>query len=175
MKGAAVMLKVFEEHLKQIAVKSKDDFHESIRKRIGKRATSVLEQRLRGLILLTPRLLVRAHQHASSAAIPSEAKRLIGFAMTYFYHPQDFLSEADGKLFSYLDDAYCVAIVYEKILKTLIQAGHQISGFDREFLDRFSLIKRGIRLVMPVEARMIDRMIEGVQIGQEQIFCEAIS
>jgi len=95
--------------------------------------------------------------------------------MTYFYHPQDFLSEADGMFFSYLDDGYCVALVYKKILKALIHESHEISEFDREFLERFSLIQRGIRLVMPLEARMIDQMIEGVEEGQEQLFYEAIS
>lgn len=168
------MLKSFEEQLKRIAAETHEDFHQRVRKRIGKRATAALEQRLKDLILLTPRILLNAHRYGASAEVPSEVKKLIGFALTYFYHPQDFLSENDGKLFSYLDDAYCVALVYEKILKSLVRAKRQMSAFDRDFLARLSLLKRGINLVMPVEVREINQMIEEIQAGKKQSFYEAI-
>lgn len=167
------MLKTFEKHLKRIASETKEDFHERVRKRIGKRATTILEQRLQNLILLTPQLLIRAHRHGQSPAIPSPVRKLIGFVLTYFYHPKDFLPEDNGRLFGYLDDAYCVGLLYEKMLKILTRADFPISEFDKEFLKQFSLVKRGIKIVIPEEARLIDRMIEGVQQGQEEFFYRA--
>jgi uncharacterized membrane protein YkvA (DUF1232 family) len=162
-KGACGMLKIFEDHLRRVAAGTWDDFHFQVRKRIGKRATGTLEQRFKDLILLTPRLVARAHEYGASAAVPCGAKKLIGFAVTYFYHPSAFLPKSEEKLFGYLDDAYCVALVYEKILKAFIRNGQKISKSDRNFLAQFKLLKRGFYLIMPEEARKIERMIEGIQ------------
>ena len=168
------MLDTFEQHLKQIAAGSNEVFHRQIRKRVGKRATAVLEKKLKNLILLIPKILIRAHQHGTQSAVPSNIKKSIGFALTYFYHPQDLLSDEDGALFGYLDDAYCVGLVYEKILRALVKERLKITDFDRDFLKQFGLIKRAVHMVIPEVARQIDLMVEGIQSGREGVFFNGI-
>lgn len=167
------MLEAFEEHLKCLWANSGEAFHRQIRARVGKKATLVLERKLKNLILLAPRLLAQAHKQGANPDVPSEIKKMTGFVLTYFYHPQDFLSEEDGALFGYLDDAYFAGVAYERILQSLIRADRALSKFDQDFLEQFGLIKRAVHLVIPDAARKIDQMVEEVERGKKGLFTEA--
>lgn len=157
--GGRNMLRALDERLKRLLKDSKDDFHDQIRSRIGKKATHLFEQRLKNLICLMPQLISRGLGYCKRKEVPTEIKKSIGFVLTYLYHPKDFLPEDDGKLFGYLDDAYCVALVYEKVLKNLRKARVKLAPFDKDFLKQFALTKRSIKSIIPEEGRAISEMI----------------
>ena len=164
------MLKALDERLKRLSKDSNDDFHYQIRSRIGKKATRLFEQRLKNLICLMPQLLARGLSYCNRRGIPAELKKTIGFALTYLYHPTDFLPEDNEKLFGYLDDAYCIALVYEKILKTLQKTQIKLAAVDEAFLKQFALTKRSIKAVIPEEGKAISEMIAGVIKGNPDSF-----
>jgi len=160
------MLVLFEDHLKRIAIDPSDDFHFQMRGRIGKRATLILEKRLREAILLMPKLLSRTYKHCR-LEVPSEIKKLVEFALTYFYHPLNVLPGKKDKLFGYLDDAYFIVLAYEKILKVLSRHQKiQLSVFDRRFLSHFQLLKKSVEGVIPVEAEKVSKFINRRLVGK---------
>mgnify|MGYP001279927064 CR=1 FL=1 len=167
------MLKAIEERLKRLGVDDNDDFHDQIRQRVGKRATRLLEQRLKNLIYLIPKLLSRALNLCDYKEIPADLKKSLGFVMTYLYHPRDFLPEDNRKLFGYLDDAYCMGLVYEKVLRTLQKTGIELSEGDERFMREFGLTKRNIKAVIPEEAKKISEMVSGILKGSNDSFYAA--
>lgn len=152
-----------------------DDFHYQIRCRVGKRATRLLEQRLKNLICLMPQLLSRVMGYCEYKEVPPTIKKSIGFILTYLYHPQDFLPEDNQKLFGYLDDAYCVALVYERILRNLQKANVKLNAVDDDFLRQFALMKRGVKAVIPEEGLKISDMVAGIYKGNSDAFYAAFS
>lgn len=169
------MFVIIENHLKRIAAGKANLFHFQLRRRIGKRATAILETRLRNLILLMPRLLSRAYTHCSRGEVPSEMKKLTGFTLTYLYHPMDILPDGEDTLFGYLDDAYFVALAYEEILREISKDGEgRLDRFDRDFLRNIPLLKRSVSLVIPDEARKISEVVHGLLNGRPEAFHAAI-
>ena len=160
------MLKALDERLKRLSKDPNDDFHHQIRSRIGKKATRLFEQRLKNLICLMPQLLSKGLSYCNRKEMPAELKKSIGFTLTYLYHPKDFL----GKLFGYLDDAYCIALVYEKVLRALLKARVKPASFDEDFLKKFALMKRSIKAVIPEESKAIAEMTASVLRGNYQPF-----
>lgn len=157
------MSAILEARLKQAAAGMSDDFHFQLRERIGKKATAALETRLKGWIMLLPKLLSKMHRHFSRSEAPPETKMLAGLALNYLYRPADFLPEAEGTLFGYLDDAYFAALAYEKILRELSKPGTPgLSRFDRDFLKNIGLLKRNVNLVIPEEARKISEILNAL-------------
>ena len=168
------MLAAFKEELKRLAVDPKDSFHQKIRSRIGKRATEILEKRLKQLILIMPGLVRRIHVHWSVSEAGSEVKRLGGFVFTYLYQPHDFLPEDEHGLFGYLDDAYLVLIVYEKVVRISSSEGNKLSQDDIDYLKTIQSSKRYVKAVIPKETRKIEEMIEkAVQKGEFNDFAES--
>lgn len=167
------MLTAFEMQLKRLANDPGDKFHENIRKRVGKRATSMIEMRLKNMILRTPKLLNQARIYWGRDKMPSEVKRLSGFVMTYIYHPQDFLPDDEYGLFGYLDDAYLVAIVYEEILRNIIRLGRGLNESDAKYFNEIKTLKRSVKAVIPNEAKKIEKMVKGLLKEDAAAFCEA--
>ncbi len=168
------MLKALEERLKRLSKDPRDDFHDQIRRRIGKRATPLFEQRLKNLICLMPQLLSRGLNHCGRNEIPSALKKSFGFTLTYLYHPRDFLPEDHEGLFGYLDDAYFTALVYEKVIRTLQKARVKVFPADTDFLRQFALTKRSLRVVIPDEGAAIVKMTAGVLKGNYEPFYGAL-
>ena len=76
------MLYAFKSHLKSLAEDARDPFHLKIRKRVGKRATLMLEKRLRQLIVITPDVVERVHLLWRQFPENAPAKRRIsGFSV----------------------------------------------------------------------------------------------
>lgn len=170
------MLNLFEDHLKRVASDPADDFHFQMRSRVGKRATLGLEKRLRNLILLMPKLLSQTYQHCSRCEVPSEIKKVAGFTLTYFYHPSDVLPGMKDKLFGYLDDAYFVALAYEKILRSLLKRRDvKLSEFDLIFLKNFPLFRKSVEGVIPKEAGTISKMISELSMEKQDAFYAAVA
>ena len=164
------MLTAIKEQLKTLASDPADQFHLKIRRRIGKRATYILEKKLKQLILLLPILVSRIHQHWNHQKSKSEIKKLGGFLLAYLYHPKDFLSEAEQGFFGYLDDAYLVAVVYETVLKELIESGEGLVGTDEKLRDEVKDLQRAATIVIPKEAEKINRMVEEILEGNRHTF-----
>ena len=164
------MLTAVKEQLKTLASDPTDQFHHKIRRRVGKRATSILEKKLKQFILLMPILVSRIHQHWNRQKSKSEIKKLGGFLLAYLYHPQDFISEAEQGLFGYLDDAYLVAVVYEAVLKELTEAGNQLASEDEKLRDEVKDLQRAATIVIPKEAEKINRMVEEILEGNRHTF-----
>lgn len=163
----AKMLSAFKEKLKDLAYDSGDSFKTAVKRRVGKRATALLEKRLKRVILLMPELVSRAYRHWNSDAASSQIKRLGGFLLTYLYHPKDFLPEEEYGFFGYLDDAYLVLIVYESVLLDLQKNRVVISAWDEDFLSQCALWKKSVRAVIRDEAKRIDSMLEEILMGRE--------
>ncbi len=164
------MLKALDERLKRLSKDPNDDFHYQIRSRIGKKATRLFEQRLKNLICLMPQLLSKSLVYCNRKEVPTELKRSIGFTLTCLYHPRDFLPEDAEKLFGYLDDAYCIGLVYEKVLQALQKARVKLAVFDEGFLKQFALMKRSVKAVIPEEGQAISEMISAVFKGNYEPF-----
>lgn len=170
------MLAAFKEELKRLAIDPQDPFHQKVRDRIGKRATLVVEKRLKQLILIMPGLVRRIHAHWDQSSAGSEIKRLGGFLFIYLYQPKDFLPEDEHGLFGYLDDAYLVLIVYEKVLCAVANEGGGLGKEDEEYLKHIQSSKRYVKAVIAKEAKKIEAMVEkAIKTGEYRDFAEAIA
>lgn len=170
------MLNAFKEELKRLAVDPSDPFHQKLRNRIGKRATLVVEKRLKQLILTMPGLVRRIHDHWDRSYGGSEIKKLGGFIFIYLYQPKDFLPEDEHGLFGYLDDAYLVLVVYEKVARAAENAGSELDEQDERYLKQIRSAKRYVRAVIPNEAKKIEAMVErAIVSGEYRDFAESLS
>lgn len=151
------MLAAFKEDLKRLAADPRDDFHGKVRRRIGKRATAILEKRLKQIILLMPSLVKRIRDHWQDENANTDIKKMGSFVFAYLYHPHDFLSKDEHGLFGYLDDAYLVVNIYERV----ISGAKTLSDEDLEFLMILQKTKKYVQAVIPKETKRIEEMIEG--------------
>lgn len=170
------MLHAFKAQLKTLAKEPQNSFHKEIRKRIGKRATALLEKRLRQLILITPDIIERVHVFWRQFPKEAPARRISGYLLTYLYHPTDFLSEDKHGLFGYLDDAYFAALVYENVLGEVKESGHSLSLTDRRFLKDVANMKAAAKLVIPDESKKIDALFNEIQTsGESEVYASAFA
>ena len=157
------MLQAFRQHLRSLAEDEKDPFNSKVRVRVGKRATKMLEKRLRQLIVLTPDIVDRVHLLWRQFPKEAPAKNMSGYLLTYLYHPKDFLDGEEHGLFGYLDDAYFAALVYEHVLSAVRDIGIPLTKNDKQFLCEVSNMKAAAKLVIPNEALKIDAMFLEIQ------------
>ena len=164
------MLKAFKDQLRVLSIDPKDQFHMFIRKRVGKKATQILEKKLKKLILLTPGLVSRIYSVWSGLKAPLEIKRASGFLLTYMYHPKDFLAEDSLGLFGYLDDAYLVATVYERLIDELNERGLGATQDDERMASEIRSLKKSAKLVIRPEAEKIEKMVAEILEGKRETF-----
>jgi len=169
------MLNAVKEDLKKLAVSPSDPFHALLRRRIGKKATALLESRLRHFVLMMPGLLHRIHEHWRQPGASGKARRLGGFVFAYLYNPKDFLAEDEYGFFGYLDDAYLVALVFEKVMyEERDTRFHHTEKEDRELLNQIASTKRYVKAVIPEETRRIEAMTESaIRDGKYEAFASA--
>ena len=151
------MLVAFKEELKRLAADPKDDFFGKVKKRVGKKATQLLEKRLKQIILIMPSLVRRIRFHWEAQQSDAAIKKMGGFVFAYMYHPNDFLSKDEHGLFGYLDDAYLIASVYERVLKGSVKPSKE----DLKYLETISKSKKYVQAVIPDETLKIEEMVEG--------------
>ncbi|MDA9101365.1 hypothetical protein N9K06_01670 [Omnitrophica bacterium] len=156
------MLVAFKEELKRLAADPNDKFHSKVKARVGKKATRILETRLKQMILLTPSLLRRIQFHWQDESADARIKKLGGFVFAYLYNPKDFLSEDEHGLYGYLDDAYLVINIYERVL----QGAANLSEEDRDFLEKISHSKKYMKALIPDETQKIEKMVESALNGE---------
>lgn len=169
------MLSTLKDQLKQMADDPQDAFHAHIRRRVGKKATALLEKRLRHLILLMPGMVSRIYDAWSRIRTPAKSKNLGGFLLSYMYHPQDFLSEKEHGLFGYLDDAYLVALVYERVYKDLNHAGIRLDVSDEKLLENLVSFKKAARIVIAKESTKIENMLQEVERGSSETYYQVFN
>lgn len=170
------MLNAFREQLKNLSEDPRDPFHLKVRKRVGKRATLLLEKRLRQLIVITPDMIQRVYLLWKQFPEDAPARRVSGYLLTYLYHPQDFLPEDQHGLFGYLDDAYFAALVYEYVLEAVEGTGYNPTALDKRFVKDIANMKASARLVIPDEAKKIEAMFSEIQKSdQSALFVSAFT
>lgn len=164
------MLRALKEQLKVLASDEDNKFHETLRKRVGKKATELFEKRTKQLILLMPDVIERIHYYYGHLQKEdSKTKKLGGYLLTYLYHPKDLIGEEWG-LFGYLDDAYFAAVVFEKIIKEIEKGAQLLVEPNKEFNETLRHLKVTARSVIPQEAKKIDQMVEEIINGKLDSF-----
>jgi uncharacterized membrane protein YkvA (DUF1232 family) len=164
------MLRAFKDHLKELSKNKKDKFSVHIRKKMGKKGGTMLEGRLRQLVLLMPDIVARIYRLWAEQKTPSEVKRTGGFLLTYLYQTKDFLSADEHGLFGYLDDAYLTASVYEEVLKELEENNISVKKSDKEFLETIQPMRKAARIILPKETGKIDKMLSEIIKGEQKIY-----
>jgi len=166
------MLKAMKEQLKYLAQKDESNFHVQLRTRVGKKATAVLEDRLREIILLMPDLVSRIYFYWNRSKVNTKSKKLGGYLLTYLYTPEDFLSAKEWGLFGYLDDAYFVAKVYTQVIDDVTEEGQKIAGMDMKYYEEAKFLKKYVRGVIPKESKKIDDMVSQLCEDNQKIYSE---
>ena len=170
------MLHAFKAQLKNLSEDPRDPFHLKVRKRVGKRATSLLEKRLRQMIVITPDVIQRVYLLWKQFPADAPVRRVSGYLLTYLYHPQDFLPEDQHGLFGYLDDAYFAALVYEYVLGSVEGTGYSLTELDKRFVKDIANMKASAKLVIPDEAEKIEAMFTEIQkTDQSVLFSSAFT
>jgi uncharacterized membrane protein YkvA (DUF1232 family) len=164
------MIAALNEHIKNLAGDPGDQFHTHVRRRLGKKGSEVLEERIRQYILTLPFIINRVYHYWSSPEVPSDIKKVSGFLLAYLYNPRDFLSEEEKGLFGFLDDAYFTFLIYDEIMNTLKNKGVVISGDDLHALEKVTGFRENVEKVIPDECKKIQEIIESLKTGQTEGF-----
>ncbi len=164
------MLRALKEQLKVLALDEDSKFHDVLRKRVGKKATELFEDRIKQFIMLMPDLVERIYFYYGNLQDDnSRTKKLGSYVLTYLYHPDDLISE-DWGMFGYLDDAYFGAVVFEKIIAEVPRRHQLLVEPDKTFNETIRHLKASARSVIPEEALRIDHMIADILKGDEVRF-----
>ncbi len=164
------MLKAMKEQLKHLAQKDEKNFHLQLRERVGKKATVILEDRLKKIIFLMPDLVGRIYFYWSQSKTSTKSKKLGGYLLTYLYTTEDFLSAKEWGLFGYLDDAYFVAKIYTQVIDDAANETQKIEGIDLKNYEAAKFLKKYVRGVIPGAVKKIDDMIVQLNEGNQKIY-----
>ncbi len=166
------MLKAMKSQISLLAIENGAAFATHIRSRVkGKQAQAAISKSL-NLIMTMPDLIAQVRDASEDRSLPSEIRRLNQFLLVYFYHPVDFLPDDTGGLFGYLDDAYFVGQVYQRIRAlTDKQVSASAKDLTMDLTDGLEVVRK----VIPKEARKIDALIEQLIRGKREMFEELLS
>ena len=164
------MLKAMKEQLKSLAKDENKAFHVHLRQKVGKKATAILEERLKKIIVFMPDLVGRVYDHWRVQPYASPSKRLSAYVLTYLYLPKDFLPEDEWGLYGYLDDAYMVAKIYTKIIEDIEISGHKMTATDRQLYEEVKFLKKSIHIVIPNVCEKIDQMVLELSQGKQDAY-----
>lgn len=164
-----------KEQLKILAETDKENFHIQLRTRVGKKATSILEEKVKGIIVLMPDLVSRIYLYWNRSDNKSKAKKIGGYLLTYLYTPEDLLSTKEWGLFGYLDDAYFVAKIYTQVIDEMNETKGKVAGIDLKYYEKAKYFKKHIRGVIPKEVKKIDDMVEKINNNEQAIFAEVFN
>jgi len=161
------MLRAMKEQLKTLALDKEKKFHSVLRKRVGKKATAILENKIKQLILLMPDPVESVYEQWSNQKASYKTKKLGGYMLSYLYQPRDLISEEEWGLFGYLDDAYFVATVYVKVLDEFYFMDQKLFIASRKLSETIKTLMTTTKSVIPDEANKIDLMVQGILDGQD--------
>lgn len=166
------MLKAMKEQLKYLAQADANNFHVQLRTRVGKKATAVLEEHLKEIILLIPDLASRIYFYWNQSKADAKSKKLGGYLLTYLYTPEDFLSTTEWGLFGYLDDAYFVGKIYIQLIDDATKEKQKIAAVDLRNYEKAKALNKYVRGVIPKETKKIDDMILQLREDNHKIYSE---
>ena len=169
------MLKAMKEQLKQLSLDKDGQFHLILRERVGKRATEILETRLKRIVVLMPDLISQLYGYWEKENTSSTTKRLSSYLLTYLYAPKDYLSEEDWGLFGYLDDAYFVAKMYTTVIEDIQVSGGKLRTSELRLFEEVMSLKKDIRIVILKETKQIDQLIDDLLIGNQESYESLVS
>lgn len=161
-----------KEQLKTLSKTDGQSFHVHLRGRVGKKATNLLEDKLKEIIVLMPDLVSRIFMYWDKSKKPSDVKKMGGYLLTYLYTPEDFLSTKEWGLFGYLDDAYFVAKMYTQVIDEIKNENGKIAGIDTKYYEQAKYLKKYVRGVIPNETKKIDNMTYELKKGESKTYEE---
>lgn len=164
------MITALNEHIRALAEDPADPFHTHVRKRLGKKGSEVMEERIKQYIMTLPFIINRVHYYWSRPEVPSEIKKISGYLLTYLYNPHDFLSEDEKGLFGFLDDAYLTFLIYDSIMGDLKQKGLTIPPDDLHALEKVDGFRENVEQIIPAECQKIREMLEDLKSGKIEDF-----
>ncbi len=167
------MLKAMKEQLLTLAKDEDGRFHLMLRRKVGKRATVMLEERVKKIITLMPDFVNRIYHHWNRSEAHSSTKQLGGYLLTYLYEPEDFISNTEWGLFGYVDDAYFVAKIYTIVIDEEMVCHGKVAGIDSGFYEDAKYLMRYVRGVIPEETKKIDEVIIGLLQGDTEPYLKA--
>ena len=100
------MIRALKGQFKYLVREENKKFHQILRGRIGKKATPVLEDKLKRFIVLMPDMLSRIYYFRKHNASSPKTKELCGYLLMHLYHPNEHSAIDRYSLFGYMDDAY---------------------------------------------------------------------
>ncbi len=168
------MLNAFRQQLKQLSLESRDPYTSIVRRLVGPRAAVEYEKPLRQMILALPDMAHQVHQWTDAPALPAPLRPLNTFVLRYLFHPDDFLSEKNLGLFGYLDDAYIVASVYERILSQSRANGGRLTVGDPALAKNIPQWTALVRALLPNETKKMDQLLDEVKYHKENGYSAVI-
>jgi len=169
------MLKAMKEQLKELSLDKQGQFHLILRERVGKRATEILETRLKRAIVLMPDLIALLYGYWEKDNASSTTKKLGSYLLTYLYVPKDYLSEKDWGLFGYLDDAYFVAKMYTTVIQDIQVSGAKLRSADLKLFEEVLSLKKDVRIAILKESKQIDQLIDDLLDGKQESYTSLVS
>lgn len=158
--------------LSLLAIENGEVFATHVRKRVKAKHAQVAISKSLNLIMIMPDLIAQVRDASEDRQLSSEIRRLNQFLLVYFYHPVDFLPDDAGGLFGYLDDAYFVGRVYQKIRSI---TGKQAHASAKELTLDLTAALEVVKTVIPKESRKIDALIEELIRGKRELFEKLLS
>jgi len=158
--------------LSLLAIENGESFATHVRKRVKTKQANVAISKSLNLIMIMPDLIAEVRDASEDRTLSPEVRSLNQFLLVYFYHPMDFLPDDAGGLFGYLDDAYFVGRVYQRIRAI---TGKQVSASAKELAIDLTVLLEVVKSVIPKESRKIDGLIEELIRGKRVMFEELLS
>ena len=159
------MLNAFKNYLSLLVVEGGDAYSKRIKKRLGKKFTDLHLSKSINLILIMPHLIALSRELSNAETVSPSLKRLNGYLLTYFYPPPKSIAEENGGLLGYLDDAYLVGSVVQRLKS---QAALRTENLDLVKDLEDSLQKT--REIIKKESRRIDHLVAELEDGKTDIF-----
>lgn len=159
------MLKAMKSQLSLLAIENGEIFATHIRKRVKAGKVQVAASKSLNLIMIMPDLIAQIRDASEDRRLSPEIRRLNQFLLVYFYHPVDFIPDDVGGLFGYLDDAYFVGRVYQKVRAI---SGKKASLSAEDLAMDLTAALDVVKSVIPKEARKIDVLIEELMRGKRE-------
>lgn len=154
------MLKALADQLRRLAGEDEQGFRASIDRRLGGRATEEQIKAIKEFIFLLPPVLQQLSNYWNDESLPSEAKRLSGYIITYIYNPEDYFPEEEHGLFGYLDDACLVVSAFLRIQDSYLRDWQDKSALELKLVERARELIVVPELVIPEEAERLKALLD---------------
>ncbi len=169
-KKEASWQRTIEDRLKRLAEDPYDPFLQRVRDRLGRGEHTRAVKALQTLVLGLPVLLGHIHRWTEDPKAPIVISQWQAFLVKYLHEPADLVEEEDRNgLFSFVDDAYLAAAIYQRTLTlTLTRTFGRRRHIPTTTLSR-ATIRKGMgwaQRVLPRETESLERWLNEVGEGK---------